>query len=656
MFACKSTLPILLLVFAPLFCWSQCNLESNLKIHYSFNNNTVDNITGKSAQLKNGVQFTEDRFDNPNQAIYLNGIDQHVIIPHDEIFNAYPFSISFWFYKENDIIDHTAGTTNNVEGLLFKGYDTHEGGRTFSFELEELTAPFNMTFSTVITPPNSSQARREKIINPRQWYNIIGTFSESTMSLYLDGELVATYETEGVTIPRTEDLLIGAVPFGGVENLFSTRFFQGKFDDLRFYDKILTNQEIQSIQGCSLDCELEVLYTFDNTTNDNQSTNTAQFVNGVQYTTDRFNVPNQAIYLNGIDQHVIIPHNDIFNTYPFSISFWFYKENNIIDHTPGTINNVEGLLFKGYDTHEGGRTFSFELEELTAPFDMTFSTVITPPNSSQARKEKIINPQQWYNIIGIFSESAMNLYLDGELVATYETEGVTIPRMEDLLIGAVPFGGVENLFSTRFFQGKFDDLRFYSRVISDEEIIALQQNSCPKECPINAFIPTVKQNIYSASNSIESTAIITENSTITFKAGNSINLKSGFHAKSGSQFHASIENCESIDFYTSDDHKNLLIEQALPQDNKTEQSSSYLNIIPNPVTNSAVIEYTSSHTENIHLRLVNLEGKLVKSWSNLTNSIGKHQINIFRDNIPSGLYILQLSSKDRNISKKIVFN
>lgn len=655
----KNGLFALLLIFTPFLCWSQCDLQSNLKIHYSFNNNALDAITGNSAQLKNGIQFTEDRFGIPNQAIYLNGIDQHVIIPHDEIFNTVPFTVSFWFYKENDIIDNTSGTTNNVEGLLFKGYDTNEGGRTFSFELEELTAPFDMTFSTLITPPNSSQARAEKIINPKQWYNIVGVFSESIMSLYLNGELVATYENDGITDPRMEDLLIGAVPFDGIGNLFNTRFFQGKFDDLRFYDKVLTAEEIQSLQGCSLDCGLEVLYTFDHTTNDSQSNNTAQFVNGVQYTTDRFNNPDQAIYLNGIDQHVIIPHNDIFNTHPFSISFWFYKENDIIDHTSGTINNVEGLLFKGYDTHEGGRTFSFELEELTAPFDITFSTVIAPPNSNQARKEKTINPQQWYNIIGVFNGTTMSLYLDGELVSTYETEGATVPRMEDLLIGAVPSDGVNNLFSTRFFQGKFDDLRFYSREVNNNEINALQENGCLKECPLNAFISTIEQNVYSVTNTIESTAIITENSHITFNAEGEVNLNPGFHAKHGSEFYATIDDCENLESF-KDDTPNVFLDKKhkrnLNQTDNTKKSSKYLNIIPNPVKNTAVIEYSTAYAEIVHLRLFNLEGKLIKYWSNTSNNVGKHQVNISRDNIPNGLYILQLTSMDRNISKKIIFN
>ena len=124
---------ILFTLFSSNIAKTQCNLADNLKIHFPFDGDAFDSVNNVEAILVNGVSYTEDRFGNPNSAVYLDGTNQHLIVPHLADFNAYPFSLSFWFLKENDTIDSTPSSPNNLEGILFKGAHTNAGGRTFSF-------------------------------------------------------------------------------------------------------------------------------------------------------------------------------------------------------------------------------------------------------------------------------------------------------------------------------------------------------------------------------------------------------------------------------------------------------------------------------------------------------------------------------------------
>ena len=54
------------------------------------------------------------------------------------------------------------------------------------------------------------------------------------------------------------------------------------------------------------------------------------------------------------------------------------------------------------------------------------------------------------------------------------------------------------------------------------------------------------ESLYQATNNIESTSIIQQSATVKYEAGNSINLKPGFEAHAGSQFHAIIENFNCV--------------------------------------------------------------------------------------------------------------
>ena len=70
-----------------------------------------------------------------------------------------------------------------------------------------------------------------------------GTYDGSTMKVFVDGRLEDSQSYSGGMLQNTNQLLIGWDPGGVVEN----RHFNGKIDDVRIYNRALSDSEIQQL-------------------------------------------------------------------------------------------------------------------------------------------------------------------------------------------------------------------------------------------------------------------------------------------------------------------------------------------------------------------------------------------------------------------------
>lgn len=216
--------------------------------YYPFNGNTVDQTSNHyNAVAHNGVALTTDRKGKANRAYYFDGVDDYISIPHDSAFNfsgkdltitlwtqisatqnpansgiddivrkwngdtaGYPFSISF--------LDQNAGEENRNKILLarYDGSVCLNGVKVFSQPVSD--ASFYATFHHIVY-----MKRGSKII------------------LFLDGVKVSevTDTTTCATI-NTADVTIG-------RRGNAVRNFTGKIDDIRFYNRALTDAEVATL-------------------------------------------------------------------------------------------------------------------------------------------------------------------------------------------------------------------------------------------------------------------------------------------------------------------------------------------------------------------------------------------------------------------------
>jgi hypothetical protein len=221
----------------------QSNLNSGLIIHYPLDGNGID-ISGNENHFRlNGPSSTSDRKGESNKALYFDGIDDFVEIPNDTTITNSDKSISFWFYKSDSKIDRDS-KGNYLEALLYKGFDTSYA-REYSFEITQADQPFNIQFQVgEETNDILIATKRDRYINSSKWYHIVGTIkAEGDLKLFIDGEIVQ--HTLGLMNPVYNEapITIGKAS----SNSLRQRYFNGKIDDLRIYNRVLSENEVKEL-------------------------------------------------------------------------------------------------------------------------------------------------------------------------------------------------------------------------------------------------------------------------------------------------------------------------------------------------------------------------------------------------------------------------
>ena len=85
-------------------------------------------------------------------------------------------------------------------------------------------------------------------------------------------------------------------------------------------------------------------------------------------------------------------------------------------------------------------------------------------------------------------------------------------------------------------------------------------------------------------------------------------------------------------------------------DEKTLDSES-LHIYPIPAQNLVTIEFDSNLNASNALRILNSKGQTVLNKPNLESS---HTVQLDISNYPAGIYLVQLLTKEKLVSKKLV--
>ena len=73
------------------------------------------------------------------------------------------------------------------------------------------------------------------------WNHLVGTYDGTTLRIYVDGVLAGSTVAVGTIDATTLDSLIG------VHNSLATNFFNGLLDDVRIYNRALSNDEIKQL-------------------------------------------------------------------------------------------------------------------------------------------------------------------------------------------------------------------------------------------------------------------------------------------------------------------------------------------------------------------------------------------------------------------------
>jgi gliding motility-associated-like protein len=252
----KRLLPLLILLITGVSLQAQVNLNQGLIAYFPFNGNANDASGGNNnGIIQNGVQLTTDRNGNLNSAYSFDGIDDYIRVPNATAFNQVnAFSIAFYFFPTQNTLQTMVGKISWSGGIgtqyqVGLGYSAQPGA------FFGVNSPATGCSNQIATNNNYVKTGAgTPALN--QWHCLVVSFDAGLQKIYLDGVLIETSTASFSTmnICSNSDMQIGSWWSG------DPQFFQGKIDDLRFYNRELNQSEVNAL--CLTSCGTPPVFDF----------------------------------------------------------------------------------------------------------------------------------------------------------------------------------------------------------------------------------------------------------------------------------------------------------------------------------------------------------------------------------------------------------
>lgn len=360
---------------------------------------------------------------------------------------------------DSNSLDLTNGMTVSawVKPDALGGYRTvlmKERGSNLSYALYGGTDTSNRP--AVELPGNQRLA--PSAVSTGSWTHLAGTYDGANMRIYVNGVEVSS-EPETMTITTSSNPLSigGNTPWG--------EYFDGLIDEVRVYNRALSQSEIQTDKDVSVVAQtsggsggggggggspsgLVAAYGFDegsgSSVADSSGHSNGGTVSGASWTTSgKFN---KALDFDGTNDKVsVADSNSLDLTNGMTLSAWV---------KPDTLGGYRTVLMK-----ERGSNLSYSLYGGT---DSSNRPAVEVPGN-QRLAPSAISTGSWTHLAGTYDGANLRIYVNGVEVSS-EPETLTITTSSNPLSigGNTPWG--------EYFDGLIDEVRVYNRALTQSEI------------------------------------------------------------------------------------------------------------------------------------------------------------------------------------------
>ncbi len=190
--------------------------EQGLVAYYPFNGNADDESGNGNYGTVQGATLTIDRFGKPNSAYSFDGLDDYVEMQSPLTLSEFTFSLWIKTQMDGSIDNKIPYTINDGTGHQY-GLQGNSGGALSIVVDGEEVNEFDWAFELDV------------------WTHIVVTFDGLNIKLYKDGILTETWAIPGM--PITGILIIGDPQSA----------WDGEIDDIRIYNRVLSETEIQEL-------------------------------------------------------------------------------------------------------------------------------------------------------------------------------------------------------------------------------------------------------------------------------------------------------------------------------------------------------------------------------------------------------------------------
>ncbi|MDX2194782.1 MAG: LamG-like jellyroll fold domain-containing protein [Cytophagales bacterium] len=440
------------------------NITAGLLGHWPFNGNPNDVTSNNNHALPNGAVLTTDRFGNNNSAYYFDGVNDYMTLTKPLVGSNFTnkITISVWIY--------VMGNGNNWPRIVIGG----RVNETFTFTLKSNAS--NIIDGILWRPKGVGAGGTDLVSNTvlttNTWYHLVAWYDGSKAKIYINGVNNVEINASG-NIPLESTFQGGA--FGGEtlahEGGFLPSWLHGKLDDIRIYNRALSDCEILSIYNGNNSCNTNNLvahYPFCGNANDVSGNSLHANVVNATLASDKSG--NMSAYtFNGTNAYIVTPNSTILGVKNSgSIAIWAKRTNWTslppVDHQ--FINN--NLTAPSTCIHLSFH-YSFGLH-------FRYSCGGTTYVSSNIHQTWADN--SWHHIVAKWEPSSVagstliSLYADGQFQDS---------KILDIVITSSSttwnIGKYIALTHQEWLNGVIDDVKIYSRALSASDITALYNES-----------------------------------------------------------------------------------------------------------------------------------------------------------------------------------
>lgn len=440
--------PILSFLFVCLTLQAFSQAPTNgLVAYYPFNGNAQDAV-GTNHGTPSGVTYP---ISEKGQCARVNG--GYINLPQLITNSMSAFSISVWVNEINM-------SNNDGEGYIFFGSHSTCGWvgilhGDIDRPTEKIYFSVNGGSTIYVNPPSNYK---------NNWINYQLVYSSGNLKCYINGALVAQQYVGNVQVCGSSAGIGNHWWTGGYSNRFN-----GYFDDIRIYNRALSDSEVNSIyqaevpKSADLTTGLVAHYKMDGNAQDASGNSNHGINTNATPISDRFGQVDKAYYFNG---SAYINAN-FTNSSNITVSGWFKNSNS--------------------DAVRYQKLFSFGQESIHVGIQNSYDNAIncagainSNVSNNSASGIMVCNSSpnysnnQWYHFVAIYSNTLQKhvLYINGSKI-----QEKTLPNswntFNNFIIGNSNAPCCGNNWTETRLVGSLDDIRIYNRALTDAEVLAL---------------------------------------------------------------------------------------------------------------------------------------------------------------------------------------
>ena len=418
----------------------------NLVAYFPFNGNVIDQTGNGHNGTVNGGILTSDRFNQQGRAYTFPNLHDNIVLDNSTSLNfENGFTLNAWIKYKNI----NCGIVGKHNCWVINGYYLGIENGNFIFRVG------NSVWSEIRTNDTFTEDK---------WYMITAVFNKELGlgEVFVNGEL-KTAESAEYTNFSTASITISEA-----SNNCPDGNMPGAIDEVKIFDRALSDEEVLKEYNLTR-TDMVLFLPFDGNADDESGKENNGTVNGAGLIQDRFGIQNSAYSFNGFDNFITIEDNSLLFSDSLTISWWY----NVDEYRSGE-NVVIGWVDGG---HRYQQFFTGNQLSYLNGYNVNQPAILFNPTYNLSELNV------WKNVVVTYkktseSTSTSAIYVDGELKQS-DNHNLAM----DYVPGINFFIGKNH--TGNYFKGSLDDFRIYNRVLNDQEIIALFNDSSTYHPPVN---------------------------------------------------------------------------------------------------------------------------------------------------------------------------